>query len=85
VSFWQLKRPIAIYIHGAPDEATMGVPSSKGCIRLRNQDIIELFERVKIGEDVIRIISVSFWQLKRPIAAMNSSSLASQSGSSSQA
>jgi lipoprotein-anchoring transpeptidase ErfK/SrfK len=23
-----------IYIHGAPDEATMGVPSSKGCIRL---------------------------------------------------
>ncbi|SHN92351.1 L,D-transpeptidase [bacterium endosymbiont of Bathymodiolus sp. 5 South] len=42
-----------IYIHGAPDEATMGVPSSKGCIRLRNQDIIELFERVKIGEDVV--------------------------------
>jgi lipoprotein-anchoring transpeptidase ErfK/SrfK len=42
-----------VHIHGAPDEATMGVPSSKGCIRLRNQDIIELFERVKIGEDVV--------------------------------
>ena len=42
-----------IYIHGAPDEATMGVPGSKGCIRLRNQDIIELFERVKIGENVV--------------------------------
>jgi lipoprotein-anchoring transpeptidase ErfK/SrfK len=31
----------------------MGVPGSKGCIRLRNQDIIELFERVKIGENVV--------------------------------
>jgi hypothetical protein len=51
-----------IYIHGAPDEATMGVPGSKGCIRLRNQDIIELFERVKIGENVVvNIVLIWSW------------------------
>jgi lipoprotein-anchoring transpeptidase ErfK/SrfK len=44
-----------IYIHGVPDEATMGVPSSKGCIRMRNQDIIELFYATKIDEDVVII------------------------------
>lgn len=37
-----------IYIHGCPDGATMGVPASHGCIRMRNADIVELFERVPI-------------------------------------
>ncbi len=41
-----------IYIHGSPNEFMMGVPKSKGCIRMLNQDIVELFERVHIGEDV---------------------------------
>ena len=38
-----------IYIHGTPDEVEMGVPGSRGCIRMRNRDIIGLFDWVKIG------------------------------------
>lgn len=35
-----------IYIHGCPDACPMGVPLSHGCIRMRNRDIVELFELV---------------------------------------
>ena len=42
-----------IYIHGTPDEEPMGVPGSGGCIRLRNADVIELFDRVYIGTPVL--------------------------------
>ncbi len=35
-----------IYLHGAPDEVAMGVPGSGGCVRMRNRDVIELFDRV---------------------------------------
>lgn len=35
-----------IYIHGCPDSCPMGRPESHGCIRMRNADIIELFELV---------------------------------------
>lgn len=42
-----------IYIHGCPDSCPMGTPLSHGCIRMRNNDIIELFERVPIGAPVI--------------------------------
>lgn len=35
-----------IYIHGSPDETVMGVPYSKGCIRMHNQDMVELFDSV---------------------------------------
>ena len=42
-----------IYIHGAPDELEMGVPGSAGCIRMRNRDVIELFELVDIGTAVL--------------------------------
>lgn len=38
-----------IYIHGTPDTEPMGVPESHGCIRMRNSDLIELFEKVSIG------------------------------------
>ncbi|MEO1768004.1 L,D-transpeptidase [Thiobacter aerophilum] len=41
-----------IYIHGSPDEVPMGVPGSRGCIRMRNRDIIELFDRVEPGTPV---------------------------------
>ncbi len=37
-----------IYIHGCPDTAPMGVPGSHGCIRMRNADIVELFDRVPV-------------------------------------
>ncbi len=42
-----------IYIHGAPDSHQMGVPSSHGCIKMRNADIIELFDRVAVGLPVL--------------------------------
>ena len=35
-----------IYLHGSPDTAEMGKPGSIGCVRMRNQDIIELFDLV---------------------------------------
>lgn len=35
-----------IYIHGSPDTVPMGTPGSIGCIRMRNRDIIELFDLV---------------------------------------
>jgi hypothetical protein len=38
-----------IYIHGCPDDEPMGVPGSHGCIRMRNRDILELFDRVTAG------------------------------------
>jgi lipoprotein-anchoring transpeptidase ErfK/SrfK len=38
----------AIYIHGSPDSAEMGKPGSHGCIRMRNPEIIELFDLVPI-------------------------------------
>ncbi|TDJ70997.1 MAG: L,D-transpeptidase [Proteobacteria bacterium] len=41
-----------IYIHGAPDEDPMGVPSSHGCIKMRTQEVIELFDRVPPGTPV---------------------------------
>ena len=44
-----------IYIHGAPDSVQMGAPGSAGCIRMRNRDIIDFFEKVPVGAPV-RII-----------------------------
>jgi L,D-transpeptidase YbiS len=41
-----------IYIHGCPDSAPMGVPGSIGCVRMRNADIIELFDLVLAGTPV---------------------------------
>jgi L,D-transpeptidase YbiS len=35
-----------IYIHGSPDSAEIGQPGSHGCIRMRNADIVELFDLV---------------------------------------
>lgn len=35
-----------IYIHGAPDSEPMGIPMSHGCIRMRNDDVVELFELI---------------------------------------
>lgn len=41
-----------IYIHGTPDEARLGEPASHGCIRMRNEDVAALFERVDVGTPV---------------------------------
>lgn len=42
-----------IYIHGTPDSEPMGVPLSHGCIRMRNRDIVELFDLVEVGCPVL--------------------------------
>jgi hypothetical protein len=41
-----------IYIHGTPDTEPMGEPCSHGCIRMRNDDVIELFDAVYEGTPV---------------------------------
>ncbi|GAB2885491.1 L,D-transpeptidase [Uliginosibacterium flavum] len=42
-----------IYIHGTPDTEPMGVAASHGCIRMRNRDVVELFELVQAGTPVL--------------------------------
>lgn len=42
-----------IYIHGTPDDEPVGVPTSHGCIRMRNDDIIRLFSLVTPGTPVM--------------------------------
>ena len=38
-----------IYIHGCPDELMTGSPDSHGCIRMKNADMLDLFNRVDAG------------------------------------
>lgn len=42
-----------IYIHGTHDEENIGRPVSHGCIRMKNKDVINLFDLVNVGEEVI--------------------------------
>jgi predicted GNAT family N-acyltransferase/lipoprotein-anchoring transpeptidase ErfK/SrfK len=37
-----------IYLHGSPDTVAMGTPGSIGCVRMRNDDIVELFDLVPV-------------------------------------
>lgn len=41
-----------IYIHGTGDDQPMGEPLSQGCVRMRNTDIVELFDLVPAGTAV---------------------------------
>ena len=41
-----------IYIHGTPDSVELGKPGSRGCVRMRNADLLELFEQVPAGTGV---------------------------------
>lgn len=42
-----------IYIHGCPDSEPMGEPRSHGCVRMRNEDVIELFDLTPVGTRVL--------------------------------
>ena len=44
-----------IYIHGTPDSEPMGEPRSHGCIRMRNTDLLALFEQVDVGT-IVQIV-----------------------------
>ena len=41
-----------IYIHGTPDSMDMGEVGSHGCVRMRNADVIELFDMIEAGTEV---------------------------------
>ena len=42
-----------IYIHGTSEEGKIGTPSSHGCVRMLNADIIQLYAKIKIGTKVL--------------------------------
>lgn len=42
-----------IGFHGTPDESLIGQAVSHGCVRMRNADIVALFEKVDVGMQVI--------------------------------
>lgn len=42
-----------VYIHGAPDDVEMGKPGSHGCIRMRNSDLITLYDLAETGMEVL--------------------------------
>lgn len=42
-----------IYIHGTPDSEPMGVPMSHGCVRMRNDDVVWLYDMVSVGTPVL--------------------------------
>ena len=41
-----------IYIHGTNHEERIGTPQSAGCVLMRNLDVIELFDAVRVGDQV---------------------------------
>ena len=52
-----------IYIHGTPDSEPMGRAESHGCIRMRNADVIELFDTLAVGTLI--------WIQKLPLARIS--------------
>lgn len=42
-----------IYIHGSNHEDSIGTPESIGCIRMRNQDVVDLYRLVEVGSEVL--------------------------------
>lgn len=44
-----------IYIHGTDEEGRIGQPASHGCVRMKNRDVVELFDRV--GVDTLVVIA----------------------------
>lgn len=41
-----------IYIHGCPDQLMDGSPRSHGCVRMKNADVLDLFNRIEVGVKV---------------------------------
>ena len=42
-----------IYIHGTNHEDEIGQPASHGCVRMKNADLIALFDQVPLGAEVV--------------------------------
>ena len=45
-----------IYIHGTPESTPLGHPGSRGCVRMRNADLLELFDLVAAGTEVNLVV-----------------------------
>ncbi|MCE7030249.1 L,D-transpeptidase [Jiella avicenniae] len=50
---WQNNKDTLFRLHGTPEWWTIGTAASSGCIRLMNQDIVDLYERVPLGAKVV--------------------------------
>lgn len=48
-------RDTLIRFHGTPNEASIGEAASRGCVRMRNADVIELFDLVPTGATVVSL------------------------------
>ncbi|CAN5223217.1 hypothetical protein BH23VER1_BH23VER1_04720 [soil metagenome] len=55
-----------IYIHGTPEERNIGQPASYGCIRMRSRDVIDLYDRVGEGSEVL-ISTASLPRAAKPL------------------
>src|SRR5437763_13968796 len=44
--------PRDIYIHGTPEERNLGLPVSYGCVRMKSEDVIKLYQMVGPGAQV---------------------------------
>ena len=42
-----------IYIHGTSEEGRLGIPASHGCIRMKNFEVVELFNKIALGTKVL--------------------------------
>jgi hypothetical protein len=42
-----------IYIHGTSEEGKIGTPASHGCIRMRNIDVLNLYNKIRVGTKVL--------------------------------
>lgn len=42
-----------VYIHGTNHEHALGTPSSHGCVRMANRDVVDLFARIEVGAPVL--------------------------------
>ena len=42
-----------IYIHGTSEEGKLGTPASHGCIRMKNKDVIDLYDIIEVGTLVL--------------------------------
>ncbi|MFC5051687.1 L,D-transpeptidase family protein [Rubritalea spongiae] len=51
-----------IYIHGTPEERTIGEAASYGCIRMRSQDIVDLYSRIGVNAEV-KVVEESLMKL----------------------
>jgi lipoprotein-anchoring transpeptidase ErfK/SrfK len=50
---WQSGKDTLYRIHGTLEPWTIGQAVSSGCIRMANEDVIDLYERVKVGTKVV--------------------------------